>query len=546
MAASSITGSVRSTRLEAELGKTIMGRFIPQIDDYLRKSFKQKGNNIEIPTLGYLFKNIEGMKQPFIDLYNSRMGLEKGVDLIPDDLKASQGALLDGLCFGYDLESEDYALYTMNFELLSVIDNDLAQRPKQCITANKKALLKSYRVDIEYLNSPESFNFKMVNHRKSIDDDTQVLLIPYLVVLRLMLMIESFLSGNMILKTRQNLHGAEKVRVITKNQRVLAEFCDDPNAPLAVSPMFFPLRGFFYAPVVGAPSTTAMVTNIDLFRLDEIKRISDVSGIKRLGIEKPESPIMSLVGEQVICSTLMSIKADSPERFKRIVQSLPKASEVLGNDESAYTNYNISKYLHTINGEEFKAVISAIPGVRKEVSFRSKMFKNPTPATPEQKANLRGLLKEHVVKFILKKKDCKLSSITCTNSDIILRGIYGRDYFAKYEGFNVRFYAFLNALKSDNDIENLLLEYGFLNDTEIIKKIDEITKAGAVTEMSFEEALKQAIAENEGVKLKSPSKDSDNITVRLLNAYINQETGKVEDYYRSIDPHAIVDVTILS
>lgn len=104
----------------------------------------------------------------------------------------------------------------------------------------------------------------------------------------------------------------------------------------------------------------------------------------------------------------------------------------------------------------------------------------------------------------------------------------------------------MNALPYEEDIENLLSEYGFNNNSEILEKVDEISKAGAVTEMSFEEALRQAIAENEGVKLKSPSKDSDNITVRLLNAYINQETGKVEDYYRSIDPHAIVDVTILS
>ena len=111
-----LTGTVRSSALEASLGKTLMGTFIPQIDAFLRSSLSQKGNNIEIPTLGYLFKNIPGMKEPFIELYNSRMGLEKGVEVIPDDLKASQGALLDGLCFGYDLEGGGYALYTMNFE----------------------------------------------------------------------------------------------------------------------------------------------------------------------------------------------------------------------------------------------------------------------------------------------------------------------------------------------------------------------------------------------------------------------------------------------
>lgn len=540
-----LTGTVRSSALEASLGKTLMGTFIPQIDAFLRSSLSQKGNNIEIPTLGYLFKNIPGMKEPFIELYNSRMGLEKGVEVIPDDLKASQGALLDGLCFGYDLEGGGYALYTMNFELLSILDPDAVQRPKQCIETNKKALLKSYRVDIEYQQSPESFSFKLVNHRKKIDDEKEVILIPYLVILRLMLMVESFLSGNMILKTKQDLNGAEKVRVITKNKKILQEFCDDPYAPTVVSPMFFPLKGFFYAPVVGAPSTTAMVTNIDLFKLDEVKKVANAAGIRKLGVEKPESPIISMVGEQVICGTLMGIKAKDEEGFRNIILSLPRAKKILGDDKEAYTNYNISKYLHSISNEEFKAVMSMIPGVQKEVRFRSRMFKQPVPATIEEKSDLRGLLKNHVVKFILKKKDCKLSSITCTNSEIMLRSIYGRDYFSRYEGFNIRFNAFLVALSNGEDVEEALVDYGFLADADILDKIDEITKAGSVKEMSFQEALKEAIAENEGVRLKSPSKDSDNITVRLLNAYITEE-GKVEDYYRSIDPRAVVDVMVLS
>ena len=170
MKAGDLTGSVRSTALEAALGKTEMGKFIPQIDNYFRKTFAQKGNNIEIPTLGYLFSVVDGMTQPFIERYNRTMGLEKSADLIPDALKASQGALLDGLCFGYDMTKGEYALYTMNFDLLNIIDPDSSQRPKQIMDSNKKALLKAYRVDIEYLQSPESFSFKLVNHRKKIYD----------------------------------------------------------------------------------------------------------------------------------------------------------------------------------------------------------------------------------------------------------------------------------------------------------------------------------------------------------------------------------------
>ena len=349
----------------------------------------------------------------------------------------------------------------------------------------------------------------------------------------------------MILKTKQNLHGAEKIRVITKNKRILQEFCDDPYAPTVVSPMFFPLKGFFYAPVVGAPSTTAMVTNIDLFKLDELKKISDASGIRRLGIEKPESAIHAMVSEQVICGTLMGIKASDPERFIKIIHSLPRYNEILGEDENAYTNYNISKYLHSITKDEIYRVISKVPGADKEIGYRMNLFSDPVPAEVSNTSDIRDLLRGHVLKFILKKKDCKLSSITCTNDDTMLRSIYGRDYFAKYEGFNIRFSRFIDALTDGVDVKEALIEYGFSADPEILEKIDELTKADSVDEKSFGEALRQVVAENEGVRLRSSSKDSDNIIVRLLNAYIDED-GKVQDYYRSIDPDAIVDILILS
>ena len=142
-------------------------------------------------------------------------------------------------------------------------------------------------------------------------------------------------------------------------------------------------------------------------------------------------------------------------------------------------------------------------------------------------------------------KDCKLSSITCTNSPLILRSFYGRDYFSKYEGFNIRFNAFLNAISNGEETREALSEYGFSPDPDLLEEIEEITKAGSVKERSFEEALRHAVAESEGVTLKSSSKESDNILVRLLNAYIDEE-GKVIDYYRSIDPQAIVNILVLS
>lgn len=541
--ATSLTGTIKSTSLEASLGKTDLGKFIPQIDSILRKSFSQKGDNIEIPALQYLFQQIPEMEQVFINKYNAHMGLEKGVEVIPDSVKASQGALLDGLMFGFDMETGEYALYTMNFDLLK-ISADENSRPTQIMNANKKGLLKSYRVDVEYLQSPEAFNFKLVNHRKEIDDDTKVLLVPYLAVLRLMLMIESLLKGNLVLKTKQNLNGAKKIRVITLKDKVLSEFCDDPNAPKALGAMFFPLKGFFYAPVVGAPSTTSMVSNIDIFKLDELKKISDIAGIRNLGIEKPKSGIYSLVSEQVICGTLNEMRVNEPERYIRIVKSLPNAVEIMG-DNDDYTPYVISKYLHSIRQDDMERVISLVPGAKKEIKYREGMFKSPVQVTDLSVDNLKDLLRNHVLKFIVKKKDCKLTSVTGTNDEVMLRNIYGRDYFAEYESFNLRFSKFLEALTYGVSADEALREYGFMNDEAILEKVEEITKAAEVSGKSFEDELKRAVADNEGVKIRKSSSSPNTILLRMLNAYID-ENGKAQEYYRSVDAEGIVDVLMLS
>lgn len=123
MATKSIVGRVRSTQLEQSLSGTIVADYVPQIDSNFMSLLQNKGDNIMIPSLGYFMSDIAPeSKNRFINLYNRTMGLEDGVENIPDEVKAVQGALFDGLCFGYDTTSDTVAIYTMNFDLLM---NDL-------------------------------------------------------------------------------------------------------------------------------------------------------------------------------------------------------------------------------------------------------------------------------------------------------------------------------------------------------------------------------------------------------------------------------------
>lgn len=547
MATKSITGEVRSTELEARLGTTIMGGYVNEIDNFFKSIFGQE-KNVSLPTLGYLFEIIPELKEKMISKYNMEMGLEKGVEDIPEDLKASQGALLDGLCFGYDVNETDpskqYALYTLNFKLLTDMGVDSIDKPGLCMKQNEKGLVKGYRIDVEYNSTPESFSFKAVNHRKAIDDDKEVLLIPYLAVLRLMLIIENFINSGMVLKLSQDLEGLEKVRCVTTNRKVLKAFSDSPDVVDSLESAFFPLRAFFYAPVIGAPSTTAMVTNINLFALDEMKKLRSMKDIRALGVEKSENPVYDVMLDVSISTSLMKIKSENPERFVELLKGLPKSDKYLNITENGegIGGATISKYLHSLKNKEKNAVLKKIPEAQKKMEVLKDVGTESRSATSEELKNLKSVLRTSLCKILIRKKDCKLSTVFGTNSPNILQSVYGKDYFAQYEGFNLRFDRLLRYLSMGRPVEIALKENGFQNDEDILKKIEEITKAGAVDKESFAEALKTAVAEREGVKTRAKS-STNNILVRLLNAYITED-GTVEDYYRFVDESKIISVQI--
>lgn len=545
MAGNTIASSVRSTHLEQNLGKTIMGRYISELDSCLLQTLQQKGDNVAIPTLSFFLSKQPKLEQEYINLYNAYMGLVGGVENIPDSLKASQGALFDGLCFGYDTSDDSFALYTMNFSLLMDMEVNKVDMAKQCIEKNKKGEIKGYRIDIEYEQSPESFTFKAVNHRKPIDDDSNVLLVPYIAVVRLMKMMESFLNSGSVLKTKQLVGGTEKVRCISKNMRVLSNYCDNPEAPSAVQPTFFPLKAFFYAPVLGAPSTTSMVTNINLFALSEVKKLANAEGIKKLGIEKPEDPMRTVISEPIVIAKLLALRNDNPMKFIEVIDSLPRSTELFVgvNDIEGYSSANISKYLHSLTNSEQNSVISLVPDVKEEVDNRLGLFKSGRKMTDEEKSNMRHTLRNNICKFIIRKKDCSLSSITCTNSPALLRKIYGENYFAKYEGFSIRMDEVLEELSQGRNLREALEANGFEYSEDLQEKISLMLKENEEVN-NYSEALTQVMANSSGVKTRARSSSS-NIMVRTLNAYISEEGG-VQDYYRYLDEDKIIDAMILS
>lgn len=544
MATKSIVGRVRSTQLEQSLSGTIVADYVPQIDSNFMSLLQNKGDNIMIPSLGYFMSDIAPeSKNRFINLYNRTMGLEDGVENIPDEVKAVQGALFDGLCFGYDTTNDTVAIYTMNFDLLMNdldVNRDMAS---MCIKSNLVGQFKGFRIDVEYEVGPETFNFKAVNHRKVLDDET-VILIPYIACVRLMKMIESFLASGAVLKVKQDFNGLEKLRYVTRNESVLAKYCDTPSAVRGLEPSFFPLKAFFYAPVLGAPSTTAMVTNINLFNLCEIKKIK-ADKVANLGISKPADPMRAIIEDRVFSSTLYSLIVDNPQVAADIVTRLPKGTEFFASAEnvSDISTAAFSKYMHGLTDEEREMAVDAVPNVREEIDTRMKVLGGGTGEViePDKFYDLRPILKDHVCRFIIRKKDCSLSSMIGTNNRNILAGIYGEDYFKNYESFGVRLYEVFDEVDLGREIKDALEANGFESSPEICSELMDLYTENGRT---VTDKVRFGAAEMLGYKTRtSSSGDSDSIMFRTLDATVT-ENG-VQGYYRNVDPDKIVSALIL-
>lgn len=572
----SIVGSVRSTDLEANLRNTIMGKYITNIDDFIGRSLSETsdGCNVRIPDLGILLETIPTLGNDFRRKYNGVMGLEEGVQNIPDEVAIPQGALFDGLCWGYDTETQSYALYTMNLALLNYMTVGNKDLLTKVMEKNKKGLLKCYRIDVEYTMSPEQFTFTAVNHRKDIDNET-VVLIPYYATVRWMALIETLLMGRGLLACTQRYNNAEKTRVITKDEKVLAKYSGDMtmSKEAAVSSSYFPLRGFFYAPVVGAPVTSAMVTNINIFNLDLIKKVS-ASQLGKYGIEYDPNPMETYAQSSVMVNYLMQLLNDDPEEFNRVLNGFPRVGQFITSTEDI-SDAEIFGYLHSIKRNEFAQIVENMPAeIQNTMYERSLLLGEMHPFSEGDWVNLRSTLDRNVCKFLIRKKDCKLSTIIGTNNQAILAKVYGKGYQRVYEGFNYRFVSMMAYLKANKgkalDWGTIFYGYGFTKTKKIPRELglevlslantrgylesdkvpedisstlkDEVNWVGALEDNDFVTDLKSILAEFCEVRLKA-SAETNNILVRTLDAY-KTEKG-VKEFYKYLDPEKVIDAYII-
>ena len=556
--------TVKYSVLEEKLHNTNIGSYYDKIADYFINQLNGNGK-ISFPTLKKFTEICPEYYSDLIELYGQKMS-QMDISCVDVDTMVSQAALFDGLCFIYDSVKDKYELATMNFELLYdfQIEYDML---KQVLTKNNNGLIKAYRIDVEYINGSEEFNFKAVNARDFgyIDDnkpdgseDKRFYIIPYYFCYELMNLINLKLDKGETLRIHQALDGVEKVRFISKDLSVLSNMCDIPVAVADVDAKYFPLCGFFYAPVVGAPSTTAMVTNISVFDIYMIKNVKETD-YKRFNVAKCDNPIRDLIAERLVSRTLIDLKYFDISDFSFIIDKLPYRNKFLANDVATIDEISISKYLHSITNTARKKIYNLL-NLDEEINKRMSVINGGRKMTDEDIVNIDKLLQGSVCKIVVMKKNCKLSSIICTNNYSILEYVYGDDYVRKFEGFSTKYYKFLSCIKSytldENDmvhsrekLKGILTMCGLPDDEpDLDAVIGAVRKAGNDINNEIYELLKEYFSDIVGVSYKrsisqsennSNSKSKGTVLARSLFAYIDED-GKPVDFYKYIDRSKIL------
>lgn len=537
--------------------KTIQGKFYDSMFSYVLGCIKKNTeDNIEIIT-NNLFSEIEPQyRLKLLNLYNATFGLVDGVNDIPDDIKVSQAALLDSVLYSCDVGKGVVDLCTMNPGMFLPEMQELPPKVlKSIMDKNKLGQMKYFRIELEHDPTNEDvIKFELKDGRKVITDNNPevlstgegVVLIPLTLGICYCSALSKALECNSVLKVAQTIGDSTKVRCISLERKVLAKYCDSKQAVEDVKAKFYPLKGFFYAPVLGAPSTSSMVTNINIFNLDSVNPVTDIKEISALGIQKPVNPVQEKVLESTIQRSLIQLKNNNIEKFLGVLERLPNIEKVCSDvTPEDVTPAMLSNYIHTIKRADLKK-IAKILKVGEDIETASE-FMGEAIVIPKEDLTVEKvteLLKNNICNFLIQKKDFSLSSMLGTNNKEILSRIYGKDYAKYYESLGVRIHYAMNEYRGGNiDLEGILAKYNLDIKASILieRAIMKATSEG----MSKEDAMEILLKETLGLKERAKA-DNDNITLRTLSAYLVKENKDGEsalksvDYYKALDLNKVV------
>lgn len=519
---------------------------------------------VGIPTLQWLIRNLPPqISNKFVnDLKGEYVGKlqQVGIDTtngVSPAVQIAQGALLDSMLFVWDKVKEEVTLATLNPDLLAKI---AAKTPswKAVMQGNGNGISRAYRIDVSYAGNEIAYkatqarDYDIDDAKDDYDGTKRFFLVPYQFIEAFILSIAEALDRGEVIMVSQTVGGMKKVRYITRREDVLKECCDDPSAVMTDARYFID-KGFFYAPVIGASSMTAMVTNIDIFKIDSVRFLgSTVTGTELLSrglVQKPESPIRDLIGESVVIRKMAEWYRAGDNHFDQVLDAMSYSKKLVKDKEEVNLS-SIAKYMHSVPAASRERLYN-LCGVSQEVGNITRLFSTMSIHQMSPNEDLEQQLKNGVCRIIIQKdKDCTLSSIFCTNNTGILSRIYGAEYARYYESFAYQFYSFYNWLKKfgylpdDGAIAAQLRESGLIAEPEDVEMVRNLYNGKRDLE-NLEGTLKAYFASRLQVDLKrseaSSNANTTSISVRTLTGYLD-DSGKSHDYLRYIDKSKIVKV----
>jgi hypothetical protein len=294
-------------KLENNLRNTIFGRHIKEIDNHLLNILNSDGENFAIPTLDFFLKDKEDIKAELLELYNDVMGKED-IKNIPDNIKIAQAALIDTLCFGYSFYGNRLQLITLNVGLFDIWANfDMRFSPQEILRYNRgdvsrdkilydESLFKCFSVYVKYEESTKTLVTSPFYHifspkrsdeltceiqntqPFSLDNSTKAVIIPYLFVSRMMHIIENQINTKGVFLAKQVIDGEEKIKFITRDADLFHKYDKSFSVTfdICLESFCFPLKGYFYAPVLGSSGVLECFDFKELVQFSKLKSLSEL------------------------------------------------------------------------------------------------------------------------------------------------------------------------------------------------------------------------------------------------------------------------------
>lgn len=538
---------------ENKIRNSIYNKHIDVINTILKNTLQGKEDNFSVPVIQSVLNESNMLQIDLLNVYNSKFPCDTSD--IDYEIKLLQASLLDGLVVGFNVnKGGEFKIYTANVGAIFGVDYESKFNIEKTLGLNREGVLHAVRVDVDY-TSEAGFKYKVVSLNKntnikpitSNNPDGSFYLVPYSVVSHFMSFFKNVLDSNNTLLIKQDKGELIKERYITKNIDILSQYCDNSSFAKSLKTSYFPLKGFFYAPVVGASSLTSGVTRVDLIDVCSVNKVNEI-----VGVSKAKDGFNEMIKESCIMATLQRMYSSDLGAYSNLINNLPNkdilTGEVADIDKGLPNPKTIIKYMHSLNDtdkEDFYSLFTDLDGdvFKKRKILYSYEEMNINDFSVEE---LRELLNNGVYKFQLRKKDCINSTIMVTNSVSILKEMYGDDYYAKYESFGVRLRGLQKFLEhksytgSSGDVIQWLRYCGMEVSTPIVTKIMGVWQSGVKGRELYEtlsELLNPKTSKTKKVTRKSAS--NDNLILARVCLPSITSSGDM-DFYRYLDIDNVV------